>query len=80
MGSGWVKGPEDSSKDPAEVGHNKKRIVGGVTVQTSPHDATYSMIWQKEKHLFLPYLCLVVWGLRWGPLGLQVCEIDPRPS
>ena len=63
MGSGGVTGPGDSSKDPAEVGHNKKRIVGGVTVLSSPHAATYWMIWQKEKHLFLAYLCLVVWGL-----------------
>ena len=44
MGSGGVTGPGDSSKDPAEVGHNKKRIVGGVTVLSSPHAATYWLI------------------------------------
>ena len=56
MGSGGVTGPGDSSKDPAEVGHNNKRIVGGVTVLSSPHAATYWMIWQKGKHLLMAYL------------------------
>ena len=39
-----VTGPGDSSKDPAEVGRNKKRIVGGVNALSSPHAATYWMI------------------------------------
>ena len=45
MGSGGVTGPGDSSKDLAEVGHNKKRIVDGFTLLSSPHAVTYWMIW-----------------------------------
>ena len=60
--------------DPAGVGQDQRRAVGGVTGPSVPH--TSHVLGGQRKTVVLG-VSLVVRGLQWGPHGSQVCEFVP---